>query len=46
MATRRVKNEDERLDDAHMERVIAFLEPKEGKPGTISISILLQKLYF
>lgn len=34
MATRRVKNDDERLDDAHMERVIAFLEPKEGKPGT------------
>ena len=34
MATKRVKNESERLDDAHMERVIAFLEPKEGKPGT------------
>ena len=34
MATKRVKNEEERLDDAHMERVIAFLEPKEGKPGT------------
>ena len=34
MATRRVKNEDERLDDAHMERVIAMLEPKEGKPCT------------
>lgn len=34
MATRRVKNEDERLDDAHMERVIALLEPKEGKSGT------------
>ena len=30
MATRRVKNEDERLDDAHMERVIAMLEPKDG----------------
>lgn len=30
MATRRVKNEDERLDDTHMERVIAMLEPKEG----------------
>ncbi len=27
MATRRAKNEDERLDDAHMERVIEFLEP-------------------
>jgi len=34
MATRRTKNEDERLDDAHMERVIAMLEPKEGKPCT------------
>lgn len=34
MATRRAKSEDERLDDAHMERVIALLEPKEGKPGT------------
>ena len=34
MATRRAKNEDERLDDAHIERVIALLEPKEGKPGT------------
>lgn len=33
MATRR-KNEDERLDDASIERVIALLEPKEGKPGT------------
>lgn len=34
MATKRVKNEDERLDDAHIERVINLLEPKEGKPGT------------
>ncbi len=34
MATRRAKNEDERLDDAHMERVIEMLEPKEGKPCT------------
>ena len=33
MATR-AKNENERLDDAHMERVIDFLDPKEGKPGT------------
>lgn len=33
MATRR-KNEDERLDDSSIERVIALLEPKEGKPGT------------
>lgn len=33
MATRR-KNEDERLDDAHMDRVIAGLEPEEGKPIT------------
>lgn len=28
------KNTDERLDEAHMERVIAALEPKEGKPIT------------
>lgn len=34
MATKRTKNEDERLDDAHMERVIALLEPKEGKSIT------------
>lgn len=34
MATRRTKNEDERLDDASMERVIAALEPTEGKPIT------------
>lgn len=35
MATRRTKNSDsERLDDASIERVIALLEPKEGKPGT------------
>lgn len=34
MATRRTKNEDERLDDASIERVIALLEPTEGKPGT------------
>lgn len=35
MATRRSKNADsERLDDASIERVIALLEPKEGKPGT------------
>lgn len=34
MATKRVKNEDERLDDAHIERVIELLDPKEGKPGT------------
>ena len=33
MATRK-KNEDERLDDASMDRVIALLEPEEGKPGT------------
>lgn len=33
MATR-AKNENERLDDAHMERVIDFLDPKEGKSGT------------
>lgn len=33
MATR-AKNENERLDDAHMERVIDFLDPKEGKAGT------------
>lgn len=32
MATRRTKNEDERLDDAHMERVIAGLE--QEKPIT------------
>lgn len=31
MATKRVKNEDERLDDAHMEHVIKMLEqPVEG----------------
>jgi hypothetical protein len=30
MATKRVKNENERLDDAHIERVIAMLEPAEG----------------
>lgn len=34
MATRRTKNEDERLDDTHMERVIALLEPVEGKAIT------------
>ena len=34
MATRRVKNDEERLDATHMERVIELLEPKEGKPGT------------
>lgn len=34
MATKRTKNEDERLDDAHMERVISMLEPKEGKSCT------------
>ena len=28
------KNTEERLDATHMERVIAFLEPTEGKPGT------------
>ncbi len=33
MATRRAKNEDERLDDAHMGRVIEFLEPKNGTKG-------------
>lgn len=32
MATRRTKNEDERLDDAHLERVIAGLE--QEKPIT------------
>lgn len=31
MATR-VKNDSERLDEAHFERVIAGLEPAEGKP--------------
>ncbi len=34
MATRRTKSDDERLDDASIERVIALLEPKEGKAGT------------
>lgn len=35
MATKRTKNQDqERLDSASIERVIALLEPKEGKPGT------------
>lgn len=34
MATKRTKNEDERLDDAHMARVISMLEPVEGKPCT------------
>lgn len=36
MATRRTKNADnERLDDASIERVITLLEPKDGtKPGT------------
>lgn len=36
MATRRTKNDDERLDDASIERVIELLEPKEEgkKPGT------------
>lgn len=34
MATRRKTAEDERLDDASIERVIELLEPKEGKPGT------------
>lgn len=36
MATRRTKNSDnERLDDASIERVLALLEPKDGsKPGT------------
>lgn len=34
MATKRTKNEDERLDDIHMDRVISMLEPKEGKPCT------------
>jgi hypothetical protein len=35
MATRRTKTTDtERLDATHIERVIALLEPKEGKPGT------------
>lgn len=33
MATR-AKNENERLDDAHIERVIALLEPAEGKPAS------------
>lgn len=33
MATKS-RNTEERLDEAHMERVIAFLEPKEGKAGT------------
>lgn len=34
MATRKPKD-DEKLDDANMERVIKFLEPKDGtKPGT------------
>jgi hypothetical protein len=30
MATKRVKNEDERLDDAHMDHVIKMLEPTDG----------------
>lgn len=34
MATKRTKNENERLDDTHMIRVIEMLEPKEGKPCT------------
>jgi len=34
MATKRIKNEEERLDAAHLERVIDMLEPKEGKPCT------------
>lgn len=34
MATKRVKNEEEHLDAAHMERVISMLEPKEGKPAS------------
>lgn len=35
MATRRIKVKDEeRLDSTHIERVIALLEPKEGKAGT------------
>lgn len=29
----RAKNEDERLDEAHFERVIAGLEPKDGTKG-------------
>jgi hypothetical protein len=31
MATRRVKNEDEKLDAQNLDRVIALLEPAEGK---------------
>ena len=34
MATKRIKNEEERLDAAHLERVIDMLEPKEGKPSS------------
>jgi hypothetical protein len=34
MATKRIKNEDERLDDTHMARVISMLEPIEGKPAS------------
>ncbi len=30
MATKRTKNEDERLDDAHLEHVIKMLEPSDG----------------
>lgn len=33
MATRKTDNED-KLTDANIERVIAMLEPKEGKPAT------------
>lgn len=33
MATRKTTDED-KLTDANIERVIALLEPKEGKPGT------------
>jgi hypothetical protein len=35
MATRKTKSDSERLDDAHMERVISLLEPTDGsKPCT------------
>ena len=35
MATKRVKNENEKLDDTHLEHVIKMLEPAEGtKPWT------------
>ncbi len=34
MATKRKVNDEEKLDDSTIERVISLLEPKEGKPIT------------